>query len=215
MRMLEEYPSQQHSTFNLQLNFRIFHNLLRFSTDMRLIECILPVIAVLGACGGEGDKGHKIPAPEAYTTMTYCFNGTSIVSNMDKYGIIDTTGNVILPLRYDNITYITDEIAAAREKGLYCLVDTKGHVLAECIRDGEMTEDEMTAWAEDISKKVRQSWDDVLAGDGELSDLCRSEAPDNEAIRKKAEEIRESLAKTVGSMSKDQKAQFESVRNLQ
>lgn len=215
MRMLEEYPSQQHSTFNLQLNFRIFHNLLRFSTDMRLIECILPVIAVLGACGGEGDKGHKIPAPEAYTTMTYCFNGTSIVSNLDKYGIIDTTGNVILPLRYDNITYITDEIAAAREKGLYCLVDTKGHVLAECIRDGEMTVDEMTAWAEDISKKVRQSWDDVLAGYGELSDLCRSEAPDNEAIRKKAEEIRESLAKTVGSMSKDQKAQFESVRNLQ
>ena len=182
---------------------------------MRLIECILPVIAVLGACGGEGDKGHKIPAPEAYTTMTYCFTGTSIVSNLDKYGIIDTTGNVILPLRYDNITYITDEIAAAREKGLYCLVDTKGHVLAECIRDGEMTVDEMTAWAEDISKKVRQSWDDVLAGYGELSDLCRSEAPDNEAIRKKAEEIRESLAKTVGSMSKDQKAQFESVRNLQ
>lgn len=215
MRMLEEYPSQQHSTFNLQLNFLIFHNLLRFSTDMRLIECILPVIAVLGACGGEGDKGHKIPAPEAYTTMTYCFNGTSIVSNMDKYGIIDTTGNVILPLRYDNITYMTDEIAAAREKGLYCLVDTKGHVLAECIRDGEMTADEMSAWAEDISKKVRQSWDDVLAGYGELSDLCRSEAPNNEAIRKKAEEIRESLAKTVGSMSKDQKAQFESVRNLQ
>lgn len=215
MRMLEEYPSQQHSTFNLQLNFRIFHNLLRFSTDMRLIECILPVIAVLGACGREGDKGHKIPAPEAYTTMTYCFNGTSIVSNMDKYGIIDTTGNVILPLRYDNITYITDEIAAAREKGLYCLVDTKGHVLAECIRDGEMTADEMAAWAEDISKKVRQTWDDVLAGYGELSDLCRSEAPDNEAIRKKAEEIRESLAKTVGSMSKDQKAQFESVRDLQ
>lgn len=215
MRMLEEYPSQQHSTFNLQLNFRIFHNSLRFSTDMRLIECILPVIAVLGACGREGDKGHKIPAPEAYTTMTYCFNGTSIVSNLDKYGIIDTTGNVILPLRYDNITYITDEIAAAREKGLYCLVDTKGHVLAECIRDGEMTADEMAAWAEDVSKKVRQSWDDVLAGYGELSDLCRSEAPDNEAIRKKAEEIRESLAKTVGSMSKDQKAQFESVRNLQ
>ncbi len=215
MRMLEEYPSQQHSTFNLQLNFRIFHNSLRFSTDMRLIECILPVIAVFGACGREGDKGHKIPAPEAYTTMTYCFNGTSIVSNLDKYGIIDTTGNVILPLRYDNITYITDEIAAAREKGLYCLVDTKGHVLAECIRDGEMTADEMAAWAEDISKKVRQSWDDVLAGYGELSDLCRSEAPDNEAIRKKAEEIRESLAKTVGSMSKDQKSQFESVRNLQ
>lgn len=215
MRMLEEYPSQQHSTFNLQLKFRIFHNLLRFSTDMRLIECILPVIVVLSACSGEGDEGHKIPAPEAYTTMTYCFNGTSIVSNLDKYGIIDTTGNVILPLRYDNITYITDEIAAAREKGLYCLVDTKGHVLAECIRDGEMTADEMTAWAEDISKKVRQSWDDVLAGYGELSDLCRSEAPDNEAIRKKAEEIRESLAKTVGSMSKDQKAQFESVRNLQ
>lgn len=189
--------------------------MLRFSTDMRLIECILPVIAVLGACGRERDKGHKIPAPEAYTTMTYCFNGTSIVSNLDKYGIIDTTGNVILPLRYDNITYLTDEIAAAREKGLYCLVDTKGHVLAECIRDGEMTADEMAAWAEDISKKVRQSWDDVLAGYGELSDLCRREAPDNEAIRKKAEEIRESLAKTVGSMSKDQKAQFESVRNLQ
>lgn len=215
MRMLEEYPSQQHSTFNLQLKFLIFHNLLRFSTDMRLIECILPVIAVLSACGGEGDNGHKIPAPEAYTTMTYCFNGTSIVSNLDKYGIIDTTGNVILPLRYDNITYITDEIAAAQEKGLYCLVDKKGHILAECIRDGEMTADEMAAWAEDVSKKVRQSWDDVLAGYGELSDLCCSEAPDNEAIRKKAEEIRESLAKTVGSMSKDQKAQFESVRDLQ
>lgn len=214
MRMLEEYPSQQHSTFNLQLKFLIFHDLLRFSTDMRLIECILPVIAVLSACGGEGDKGHKIPAPEAYTTMTYCFNGTSIVSNLDKYGIIDTLGNILLPLRYDNITYITDELAAAREKGLYCLVDTN-HVLAECIRDGEMTADEMAAWAEDVSKKVRQSWDDVLAGYGELSDLCRSEAPDNEAIRKKAEEIRESLAKTVGSMSKDQKAQFESVRNLQ
>lgn len=215
MRMLEEYPSQQHSTFNLQLKFLIFNNLLRFSTAMRLIECILPVIAVLSACGGEGDKGHKIPAPEAYTTMTYCFNGTSIVSNLDKYGIIDTLGNILLPLRYDNITYITDELAAAREKGLYCLVDTKGHVLAECIRDGEMTADAMAAWAEDVSKKVRQSWDDVLAGYGELSDLCRSEAPDNEAIRKKAEEIRESLAKTIGSMSKDQKAQFESVRNLQ
>ena len=75
---------------------------------MRLIECILPVIAVLSACGGEGDNGHKIPAPEAYTTMTYCFNGTSIVSNLDKYGIIDTLGNILLPLRYDNITYITD-----------------------------------------------------------------------------------------------------------
>ena len=182
---------------------------------MRLIECILPVIAVLSACGGEGDKGHKIPAPEAYTTMTYCFNGTSIVSNLDKYGIIDTLGNILLPLRYDNITYITDEIAAAREKGLHCLVDKKGHILAECIHDGEMSADEMTAWAEEVSKEVRQSWDDVLAGYGELSDLCRSEAPDNEAIRKKAEEIRESLSKTIGSMSKDQKAQFESLRNLE
>lgn len=86
---------------------------------MRLIECILPVIAVLSACGGEGDKGLKIPAPEAYTTMKYCFNGTSIVSNLDKYGIIDTLGNILLPLRYDNITYITDELAAAQEKGLY------------------------------------------------------------------------------------------------
>ena len=86
--------------------------------------------------------------------MTYCFNGTSIVSNLDKYGIIDTLGNILLPLRYDNITYITDELAAAREKGLYCLVDTKGHVLAECIRDGEMTADEMAAWAEDVSNRV-------------------------------------------------------------
>lgn len=48
-----------------------------------------------------------------YDTETDCLNGTMIVSVDGKYGLADTSGREILAPEYDDVYYISDEIAVA------------------------------------------------------------------------------------------------------
>lgn len=175
---------------------------------MKKIGIIL-VLCISAACGRRQDTVQK---PE-FDTETYCFNGTCIVSSDGKWGIADTSGRIVLPLRYDSVAYVTDGIAAASEGTLRYLIDTRGNILDETASDTELSDEALMKWAEEASERIREKWDRVLDSYAELERLCSAAGPDHDSIKSKASEIRDMLEEVPGSMSKDQLARFEMIRD--
>lgn len=168
---------------------------------------------ILAFCisAGCGRTREPVPKPE-FDTETYCFNGTSIVSKDGRWGIADTSGNIVLPLRYDNVAYVTDEIAAASEGTLRYLIDRGGNVIAETVSDTMLSDEALMDWAEEVSAGIREKWDRVLDSYAELARLCSASGTDKDSITSKAGEIREMLEEISGSMSRDQLSRFEMIR---
>lgn len=144
-----------------------------------------------------------------YDTETDCLNGTMIVSVDGKYGLADTSGKEILPMVYDDVYYISDEIAAAftgQEVGFF---DRSGRRLGETVVVGEADVDELLEAYSKIEKAHREQWDDILASYEDLRRYCQSDSASAQTAKLMADEIRASLQKVDGPMEKDQKVRFE------
>ena len=174
---------------------------------MRKIGIIL-ALCISAGCGRSNEPVQK----PTFDTETYCFNGTSIVSKDGRWGIADTTGSIVLPLRYDSVAYITDGIATASEGRLRYLIDSRGNVLDETTSDTALSDEALMKWAEDVSSRIRGEWDRILDSYADLARLCNAAEPDNDSIRARAGEIRSMLEEISGSMSKDQRARFDRIR---
>ena len=182
-----------------------------------VILASLICIVLNSSCGNKPAALPQAPvknSPEVvYETSTYCFNGTSIVSVAGKWGIVDTLGHIIMPVVYDHIAYITDDMVEASEGDLHYLADSKGNILAETRHRGAMDESTVMDWAAAVAERARKSWDEVLDSYEELASLCLSASPDEKAIQAKADKIREQIEEIRGSMTKDQRARFELIRS--
>lgn len=80
-----------------------------------------------------------------YDTETDCLNGTMIVSVDGKYGLADTSGREILPTVYDDVYYISDEIAVAFTGQNVGFFDQNGRRLGETVMEGEASVDDLLA----------------------------------------------------------------------
>ena len=144
-----------------------------------------------------------------YDTETDCLNGTMIVSLDGKFGLVDTSGKEILAPEYDDVYYISDEIAVAftgQNVGFY---DQNGRRLGETVMEGEASVDDLLAAYSKIEKMRREQWDSILASYEELRQYCQSDSALVVTANIMADDIRAALQKVGGPMEKDQKVRFE------
>lgn len=144
-----------------------------------------------------------------YDSATDCLNGTMIVSLDGRFGLTDTTGKEILPPVYDDIYYISDEIAVAfngRNAGFF---DRSGRRLGETMARNTDDVEEMLAAYSEIEKARREQWDSILASYEALRRYCQSDSASADRARLMANEIRAELQRADGPMEKDQKSRFE------
>ena len=144
-----------------------------------------------------------------YDTETNCLNGTMIVSLDGRYGLADTSGREILAPVYDDIYYISDDIAAAFTGQTVGFFDRSGKRLGETVTEGGATfEDILDAYSK-IEKARREQWDSILASYEALRRYCQSDSASAGTAKLMADGIRTALQKVGGPMEKDQKLRFE------
>ena len=148
-----------------------------------------------------------------FDTETDCLNGTMIVSLDGRYGLADTCGKEILAPVYDDIYYISDEIAAAFTGQTVGFFDRNGKRLGEAMMEDKTAfEDVLEAYSK-IEKTRMEQWDSILTGYEELRKYCQSDRASAETARLMADDIRTALQKVGGQMEKDQKLRFETERS--
>ncbi len=169
-----------------------------------VISLLLTLMAV--ACASRTETPDAKPD---YDTETDCLNGTMIVSMDGRYGLVDTCGKEILAPVYDDIYYISDEIAAGFTGQTVGFFDRSGKRLGETMmEDNAAFEDVLEAYSK-IEKACREQWDSILASYKELRKYCQSDSASAGTARLMADDIRAALQKVNGPMEKDQKIRFE------
>lgn len=144
-----------------------------------------------------------------YDTETDCLNGTMIVSVDGKYGLADTSEREILAPEYDDVYYISDEIAVAFTGQNVGFFDQNGRRLGETVMEGEASVDDLLAAYSKIEKMRREQWDSILTSYEELRKYCQSDSASVVTANIMADDIRAALQKVGGPMEKDQKVRFE------
>lgn len=138
-----------------------------------------------------------------------CLNGTMIVSLDGKYGLADTSGREILAPEYDDVYYISDEIAVAFTGQNVGFFDQNGRRLGETVMEGEASVDDLLAAYSKIEKMRREQWNSILTSYEELRKYCQSDSASVVTANIMADDIRAALQKVGGPMEKDQKVRFE------
>ncbi len=144
-----------------------------------------------------------------YDTETDCLNGSMIVSVDGKYGLADTSGREILPTVYDDVYYISDEVAVAFTGQDVGFFDRSGRRLGETVVVGDADLEELLEAYSTIEMAHREQWDSILASYEDLRRYCQSDSASAQTAKLMADEIRASLQKVGGPMEKDQKVRFE------
>lgn len=144
-----------------------------------------------------------------YDTETDCLNGTMIVSLDGKYGLADTSGREILAPVYDDVYYISDEVAVAFTGQNVGFFDQNGRRLGETVMEGEASLDDLLEAYSKIEKVRREQWDNILSSYEELREYCQSDSASAGTAALMADEIRAALQKVGGPMGKDQRLRFE------
>lgn len=169
-----------------------------------VIFLLLTLIAV--ACASRTEV--QLGKPD-YDTETDCLNGTMIVSLDGKYGLVDTSGKEILAPEYDDVYYISDDVAVAFSGQTVGSFNRNGRRLGETVMEGEASLDDLMEAYSKIEKTRRVQWDSILASYEELRQYCQSDSASTGTAVLMADDIRTALQKIGGPMEKDQKVRFE------
>lgn len=164
-------------------------------------------VLVVSACASK-DEERTVVSPD-YDMETDCLNGTMIVSLDGKYGLADTSGKEILPTVYDDVYYISDEVAVAFTGQAVGFFDRNGKRLGETMVDGEVDLDGLLEAYSKIEVERRELWDRILADYEELRRYCQSDSASAGTAALMADGIRATLQRVGGPMEKDQKVRFE------
>lgn len=172
------------------------HTILLLSVSLLVISC----------------RSHSTEPAEMidFDTESSCLNGTMIVSSNGKYGLADTCGRVILPVGYDEIYFLTDDLAVAFNGDLCCFFDKGGQRLGESIAGQDSSPEELMEIYSGIEKTRREQWDTILNRYEDFRKYCLSDSATAATASMMAEDIKDAVQKIGGPMEKDQKARFES-----
>ena len=165
--------------------------------------------ALLTACSSADRKSAESPG-DGYDTEENCLNGTMVVSKDGKYGLADTTGGEILPTDYDDVYFLTDELAVAFDGRLCLFIGKDGRRLGEAFAEPGSSPETLLRDYSRMERIRREQWDSILWLYGELRRYCQSDSATAETAALMAEEIKAEVRKVSGPMEKDQKARFES-----
>lgn len=172
----------------------------------KISATLLSTVFIVTSCAPRTEAENE---SHAYNTETDCLNGTMIVSVDGKYGLADTSGREILPTVYNDVYYISDEIAVAFSGQTVGFFDRNGKRLGETVTESEACIDTFLEAYSKIEKMRREQWDNILSSYEELRKYCQSDSASVVTANIMAEDIRAALQKVGGPMEKDQKVRFE------
>lgn len=167
---------------------------------------LLPLLALLSCTPAQ--EGRSV---QEYDSSLDCLNGTCVVSLEGRYGLTDSTGREILPAVYDELYYLTDELAAAFSGGECEFFDKSGRRLAAAQALPGTDAEELLALYRELREENRVLWDSILEKYSALSEYRLSGNGTAAGASAMAEEIRASLRLVSGPMEKDQQARFKAL----
>ena len=174
---------------------------------MRMSYLIMVLLCLQG-CRHSGGQSGSIAE---YDSVTPCLNGTGIVSRGGKFGVIDSAGVELVPLVFDDLFYLTDDIAAAIIGENCEFYDRTGRRLGQTMSGKTDPESLLKAYSL-IREDLRKKWDMILDSYQRLDTYCASGLATPEQAKQMADDIRKALGGISGPMGKDQQARFEAIR---
>ncbi len=147
----------------------------------------------------------------------YCFNQRYIVSEGGKFGMTDQQKKEILPIVYDGISFLTDDIALLSRYGSFMLSDKWGRIFAESSSRKELENNCQELYDQVLSDDF-SFWEIVLREFEIFADKCceakKLRNPDSFLLpyRQKIEDL---LKMKRGRMTKDQLLRFKTMSDLQ
>ncbi len=164
---------------------------------------ILFLLASCASGAGSGEESH------VYDSQEYCLNGVSVVTLDGRYGLADTCGREILPPVYDEVTFLTDEVAAAVSGRLCIFVDRNGMRLAETVLSGNASAESLSEAYEAAARGTASKWDSIIYEYSDLRRYCASPEAKVDSARAMAGRIRAMLPAAGGPMTALQRSLFE------
>ncbi len=164
------------------------------------------ILFLLASCAsgvGSGEESH------VYDSQEYCLNGVSVVTLDGRYGLADTCGREILPPVYDEVTFLTDEVAAAVSGRLCIFVDRNGMRLAETVLSGNASAESLSEAYEAAARGTASKWDSIIYEYSDLRRYCASPEAKADSARAMAGRIRAMLPAAGGPMTALQRSLFE------
>jgi len=172
----------------------------------KLSSGLIFLLLLLVGCAQRGDD-----AP--YDTKESCLNGIYLVSRGDLFGAIDEEEKVLLPVIYDRVEMISDDVFCAYLDDMLFVADRGGNIvgtmpLAECTSDADV----LRFYNDGVDDSFN-NWEAVLEGYSRLSAICMDKAKSVEEARSQADLVEEMLRSAKGVMSEEQKTRFNKIKN--
>ncbi len=120
-------------------------------------------------------KDGKRAADIEFDHFDYCFNGCAIIDNGGLYGLLATTGKLLLPAEYNSIKFITPELAAATKGGCTVIVNNLGYVLEQTTLPPDSIAHNLSKYEELLRKKQisdESYWNNLLDRYEALCNCC-------------------------------------------
>lgn len=143
----------------------------------------------------------------------YCFNQRYIVSEGGKFGLVDKQKKEILPVVYDGISFITDDIALLSRFGSYMLSDKWGRIFAEGSSREEL-EDSCQDLYDKVLEDDRLYWDSVIDAYSEFTSKCielKTSRNAESILLPMKQKIADLLKMKRGHMTEDQQIRFKQI----
>ena len=173
---------------------------------------ILLLAVTLGIpCCRQAASAPRISATKAYDDSVYCFNMRSIVSRDGLKGITDLEGNVVLPLEWDSIEFLDDDVALLSRSGLWYLSTRDGRIFGQS-DDASELEASFKEMFTRMQEDDMRYWDDVL----DQLEACIASARKgmNESILSQRNKLQQLLEESHGTaMTKEQEKRLELIES--
>lgn len=143
----------------------------------------------------------------------YCFNQRYIASEGGKFGMLDKQKKEVIPMVYDEISFITDDIAILSRYGGFLLCDKWGRIFAEGTSRSDLEEQ-----CQDLYDKVleddRLYWETVLEAYSDFASEChkvRGHRDSEKKLLPLRQRIESLLKLARGKMNEEQLARFDKI----
>lgn len=164
---------------------------------------IICAVAAAFITGCNGNLPPQTPAP-VFDSSEDCFNGRLIFSLGERFGIADAVDSTILAQpAYEWITFISDELALAREDGRWDLMDKDGRIVAASI-DSSFLAGESAHLYECFVEEETEKWDGILDVYERMS-----EKPSRESL----EQLKKMISGVKLGMNEEQSERFRDIRD--
>ena len=167
--------------------------------------------ALLFSCTQTPEKG----AYPSFEGEWPCFNGCSIVLSGEKYGLVQDSGEMILPPIYEAIEFLDNDVALLKSREQYFLCDRNGRILGE--GDELHLRQEWQEITAECLEKDRRSWEKVLERYELLLRQCKASRGkrlfrnDFSPLQALKDSVLVSLKSVTGSPTPSQKARLEAL----